>query len=135
MLLTHGGVSERTPSTVAEGSEADEFWEALGGKADYPETAKGEVAGREPRLFQVRRRTRSRRGCSRGSRERGRRWLCRLPCSFSFSPGALPLASLGRNRLGGTGILLWLVCGLLECRGRVLRGGGGGVGYGFIARR
>ena len=47
--LGHGG---RTVAAVAEGSEGDDFWALLGGKADYPRTGAGADLPRAPRLFQ-----------------------------------------------------------------------------------
>jgi len=38
---------------VTEGSEPEEFWVALGGKAEYPSQAPGEAAPKAPRLFQI----------------------------------------------------------------------------------
>eukprot|EP01023_Acetabularia_acetabulum_P035871 TRINITY_DN3388_c0_g1_i10.p1 TRINITY_DN3388_c0_g1~~TRINITY_DN3388_c0_g1_i10.p1 ORF type:complete len:596 (+),score=158.97 TRINITY_DN3388_c0_g1_i10:132-1919(+) len=38
---------------VKEGEEPDEFWEALGGKAEYAKFSKKDKAPRQPRLFQI----------------------------------------------------------------------------------
>ncbi|KAA0152742.1 hypothetical protein FNF29_03631 [Cafeteria roenbergensis] len=40
-------------TVVEEGSEEEEFWEALGGKDDYPESLPGPPPPQPPRLFQV----------------------------------------------------------------------------------
>lgn len=53
MLLEHGGVSDRTASTVEEGSEPEGFWTALGGMGEYPKVSEAEEVSQEPRLFQV----------------------------------------------------------------------------------
>jgi len=37
---------------LAEGEEPDEFWEAVGGKEEYPKTKAGDEPPRDPRLFQ-----------------------------------------------------------------------------------
>jgi hypothetical protein len=47
------GTGGRTLSEVKEGGEPDAFWQALGGKADYPAYAPGEAPPRAPRLFEV----------------------------------------------------------------------------------
>mmetsp|Transcript_8068 Transcript_8068/g.14597 ORF Transcript_8068/g.14597 Transcript_8068/m.14597 type:complete len:823 (+) Transcript_8068:52-2520(+) len=39
-------------TVVEEGGEADDFWEALGGKDEYPKMRPGEPEPAEPRLFQ-----------------------------------------------------------------------------------
>jgi advillin len=44
--------SGRPVSVVPEGQEPDAFWEALGGKADYPSTKAMETGQHEARLFQ-----------------------------------------------------------------------------------
>jgi len=46
------GAADRTVVVVAEGEEPEEFWKALGGKADYPKLAAGEPEPKDPRLFQ-----------------------------------------------------------------------------------
>ena len=44
---------ERVVTVLAEGDEPREFWEALGGKGDYPRSSKPPAeASREPILFQ-----------------------------------------------------------------------------------
>ncbi|CAM9327892.1 unnamed protein product, partial [Choristocarpus tenellus] len=53
MLTSHHPVEGRTVSTVREGEESEEFWAALGGQADYPDSVPGPAAVQEPRLFQV----------------------------------------------------------------------------------
>jgi hypothetical protein len=45
------GAGGRSVVTLVEGSEPDEFWEALGGRSEYPELGPGETVPREPRLF------------------------------------------------------------------------------------
>lgn len=45
------GTGGRAVTHLHEGNEPDEFWNALGGKTDYPEIREGEPAPREPRLF------------------------------------------------------------------------------------
>lgn len=40
-------------TTVMEGSEPDEFWSALGGKAEYPNTKEMPEGERDPQLFQI----------------------------------------------------------------------------------
>uniref|UniRef100_A0A7S2D1R4 HP domain-containing protein n=1 Tax=Florenciella parvula TaxID=236787 RepID=A0A7S2D1R4_9STRA len=53
---TYGPPGTAPPSrelvTVAEGEEPDAFWEALGGKGEYPKQAPGEPVPSDPRLFQ-----------------------------------------------------------------------------------
>lgn len=44
------GVS-RPVQVIREGSEPDEFWEALGGKTEYAQTSPGQQAPRDARLF------------------------------------------------------------------------------------
>ena len=39
-------------TNVGEGGEPDDFWEALGGKAEYPKLREGEPEPADPRLFQ-----------------------------------------------------------------------------------
>jgi len=39
-------------ATVSEGGEGEDFWTALGGKADYPQARPGEPEPADPRLFQ-----------------------------------------------------------------------------------
>merc|ERR1719231_1373567 len=46
------GAPDRTVVVVPEGEEPEEFWKALGGKAEYPKLAAGDPAPKEPRLFQ-----------------------------------------------------------------------------------
>lgn len=45
------GTGGRSVVALNEGSEPEEFWTALGGKADYPEMREGEPAPKDPRLF------------------------------------------------------------------------------------
>ena len=47
------GTGGRALSEIKEGGEPDAFWQALGGKADYPAYAPGEAPPRAPRLFEV----------------------------------------------------------------------------------
>lgn len=49
--LGHQYALGRTVVTVAENTESEDFWQALGGKADYPQVSKVEYATVEPRLF------------------------------------------------------------------------------------
>ena len=53
---TYGPPGTAPPSrelvTLAEGEEPDAFWEALGGKGEYPKQAPGEPVPSDPRLFQ-----------------------------------------------------------------------------------
>ena len=44
-------------AVLAEGEEDDQFWESLGGKADYPEASAAETGPEQPRLFNVSDRT------------------------------------------------------------------------------
>ena len=48
--IKEGTVRDVVP--VTEGEEPDEFWAAVGGKAEYAQMSEGEVAPAEPRLFQ-----------------------------------------------------------------------------------
>ncbi|CAM9791013.1 unnamed protein product, partial [Chrysoparadoxa australica] len=52
VLKGHMGGS-REMVTLAEGSEPEAFWEALGGKGDYPKASVDEDVAQEPRLFQI----------------------------------------------------------------------------------
>ena len=47
----HCGRGGREVQEVREGSEPDAFWEALGGRGEYPSMAPGEAPPRDPRLF------------------------------------------------------------------------------------
>jgi advillin len=53
ILEGHLGVTGRSQQLVEEGEEPEAFWDALGGKGEYPEAAADEVVSQEPRLFQV----------------------------------------------------------------------------------
>lgn len=42
-----------SPEVIPEGSEPDEFWEAIGGEKDYAAFVEGAAPADEPRLFQI----------------------------------------------------------------------------------
>ena len=48
---TYKGTGGREVVNVQEGAEPGEFWEALGGQAEYPSRGPGEDAPRDARLF------------------------------------------------------------------------------------
>lgn len=50
-LLSHFCLGMETIE-VKEGDEPDEFWALLGGKTEYYSVKEGEIAPRDPRLFQ-----------------------------------------------------------------------------------
>lgn len=53
LIKEYNGTGGRELVTVAEGSEPATFWELLGGKTAYPESAPGSAPPREARLFEL----------------------------------------------------------------------------------